>query len=103
MKQMAQGDVLLIAVDKIPKNAVEVPRDGDRVVLAYGEVTGHSHGISDVKARMMRFNGEGFLEIGGRGATLKHEEHGEITIKPGAYRVVLQREYAYGATRQVAD
>jgi len=102
MKQLAQGDVLLVRVTSIPAKAVEVPRDGGRVVLAYGEVTGHSHGISDMKVRMMRFAGMDYLDVGTT-VTLKHEEHAPVTIAPGKYSVVRQREYAYGGTRKVAD
>ena len=37
-----QGDVLLIRADVDLHGARHVPRDGDRLVLAYGEVTGHA-------------------------------------------------------------
>jgi hypothetical protein len=101
--QLAQGDVLLVPCLEIPKRAKEVERDKGRVVLAYGEVTGHAHAIADRKARLMRFSGVDYLEVGGKVATLKHEEHGEIEIPQGTYRVVKQREYAFGQGRQVAD
>jgi hypothetical protein len=34
---------------------------------------------------------------------LKHQEHGTITVEPGVYRVVRQREYAPEAPRMVLD
>lgn len=46
-----QGDVLLIPVTrafKLPADAQEVLLDRGRIVLAYGEVTGHAHAIADL-------------------------------------------------------
>jgi hypothetical protein len=40
-----QGDVLLIPVDEIPAGLKTVPRDNGRVILAYGEATGHAHAV----------------------------------------------------------
>ena len=42
-----QGDVGLIPVASLPDGAKKVPRDKGRIVLAYGEVTGHAHAIYD--------------------------------------------------------
>ena len=44
-KVIRQGDVSLIQVSAIPSNAVEIKTEQNRVVLAYGEVTGHAHAI----------------------------------------------------------
>ncbi len=48
-----QGDVLLIPVKRILDDATPVARDHGRVVLAYGEVTGHSHAIADPAADLV--------------------------------------------------
>jgi hypothetical protein len=45
--QLRQGDVYLRRIDKLPDGAKEVPLEGGRIVLAYGEVTGHAHAIAD--------------------------------------------------------
>ena len=45
MECYRQGDVLVIRVDDVPSSAVSVPRDAGRLVLAYGEVTGHAHAV----------------------------------------------------------
>lgn len=42
-----QGDVALVLVTKLPEGCTEVPNDRGRIVLAYGEVTGHAHAIAD--------------------------------------------------------
>lgn len=89
-----QGDVGLIAVDAIPPDAVEQPRKkGERIVLAYGEVTGHAHAFHDVGVMALRAaNADVFLRIA-EPATLRHEEHTHITVPPGMYRVLRQREW----------
>ena len=38
-----QGDVLVHPVDRIPEGLKKVPLDKGRVILAYGERTGHAH------------------------------------------------------------
>lgn len=112
MDMIRQGDVLLVRVDRqVPDNAVEVPRDAGRVVLAYGEVTGHAHAIHDPGVCLLRAEGVAFdlLRVNeGVLAQLVHEEHGMITVGPGLYERRIQREYAWsdeaGAmSRAVAD
>jgi hypothetical protein len=95
--QYRQGDVLLIAVDAIPGGTVPVPRDQGEIVLAYGEVTGHRHAITEPHAELLALPDEEierrFLRIAGDEARLRHEEHDTITVPPGSYQVVRQREY----------
>ena len=95
--QYRQGDVLLIAVAAVPGRAVPVPRDQGEVVLAYGEVTGHRHAIAEPHAELLVLPDQEierrFLRIVGDKALLRHEEHDTITLPPGTYQVVRQREY----------
>lgn len=44
-KQYRQGDVLLRRVEALPANVRPKQSDEERIVLAYGEVTGHAHAI----------------------------------------------------------
>ena len=70
-----------------------VARDEGRIVLAYGEATGHVHAIADADAELIELeSGERFL-VTERGVSLRHEEHEAIELLPGTYRVVRQREY----------
>src|SRR5690349_12699298 len=85
------GDVLLVSVPEFPEAAVSVRRRG-RIVLAEGEVTGHAHVISERDAWEFRVGDERFVLVRSA-ARLIHEEHAAIDILPGAYRVVIQREY----------
>jgi hypothetical protein len=90
--QVRQGDVLLIPVDEIPEAATLVPRDGNRVILAYGEATGHAHGFDAFAASLQEADGRRYLRLR-EAAELRHEEHGPITVAPGCYEVVIQREF----------
>jgi len=101
-EQFRQGDVFIDRVKAIPKDAKPVKRDKGRVVLAYGEVTGHAHAIVEPEALLFDVGGELYLEADGT-VTLRHEEHAPITIDPGVYKVTRQREYSPEAIRNVAD
>ena len=102
--QFRQGDVLITAVSSIPKNAKKLAPEDGRIVLAHGEVTGHAHAIADVEhVTMLEVdNGIRYLDAS-MDVFLRHEEHGEIVIPAGRYRVTRQREYSPEAIRNVAD
>jgi hypothetical protein len=122
-----QGDVALLKVSALPENCTEVPLDKGRIVLAYGEVTGHAHAIADhgaerglrlgaagdiadaaiarakSKARLLVApSGERYLEVS-EAVTLTHEEHTPHTLTPGIYKLPQQTEYSPAALRRVAD
>lgn len=92
-----QGDVLIVATDGVPAGVKPVDRDQGRVVLAYGEVTGHAHAIHDSAAELFAHDSEledRFLRVlADGGVDLVHEEHSTITLPKGDYRVRIQREY----------
>ncbi len=97
-----QGDVYLrAATDEV--SGAPVPRDGGRIVLAYGEVTGHAHAIADPGAELVVTADDVRLLIVEAEVALRHEEHATITIPPGTYEVRQQREYTPTAIRNVAD
>lgn len=96
-----QGDVMLIKVDALPDGAKR-EQVKDRIVLAYGEVTGHAHAIKDKTTELYKFDVDMFLKVLNT-TNLVHEEHGAITIEPGIYKVVRQREYTPREIRNVAD
>jgi len=113
-----QGDVALIQVASLPQGCTLVPLDKGRIVLAYGEVTGHAHAIADhgideraaeiadaaiARARLwVAPSGERFLEVR-EPVTLRHEEHTQHTIPPGIYKQPAQVEYTPAELRRVAD
>jgi hypothetical protein len=103
--QYRQGDVLLCAVDRIPPDVKPVPHDGDRVVVAEGELTGHAHAFAADRVTLFREKGSqrSFLAVGEGGASLCHEEHGSIQVPEGQYELRHQREYAPRGARRVGD
>lgn len=101
-----QGDVLLIPVRAIPAKATPVQRDNGRVILAYGEVTGHAHAVADTlqdpACELLATGDSTYLRVD-RISQLVHEEHSALALEPGAYRVIRQREYSPEEIRNVAD
>jgi hypothetical protein len=90
-EQMRQGDVLVTRIDRLPAKATPKAREGGRVVLAYGEVTGHAHAIMEPEALLYDFGDEMFLEADGT-VTLRHEEHAPVVMGQslrGNHRVSL--------------
>jgi hypothetical protein len=53
MNLVRQGDVPCVAVASIPVSAKAVQRDNGRVILAYGEVTGHAHALHGPGATLL--------------------------------------------------
>jgi hypothetical protein len=99
-----QGDVFIVPIEAIPAGAAPVERDAGRVVLAYGEVTGHAHAILSEDAILSAADDARFLRIVGTGATIVHEEHAPVALPPGEYRVVIGREWTDEmAARPVVD
>ena len=116
--QVRQGDVFVTPTDDRPSADAKQVMDEGRVILAYGEVTGHFHEViaaepvsteaDDIEAALppsMLFeepNGDRFLLVN-RPCLLRHDEHGPLTLAPGNYRVIRQREYSPEEIRNVAD
>ncbi len=100
--QYRQGDVLLRRVERIPDGSAQQPADAGRVVLAYGEVTGHAHAIEAALAVIFKSVDKEYLRAL-PGAVLRHEEHAAIHLEPGSYEILHQREYEPQSWRRVAD
>jgi hypothetical protein len=112
MTMFRQGDVLIRKIgdtiapveSEYKRHAKLMERDNGRVVLAYGEVTGHAHAIHDPGVIAYSLgNGNLLLDVP-ETATLQHEEHDSIQLDAGQYEVIRQREYSeLDEPRQVAD
>lgn len=92
-----QGDILVEKVSVDISSMKEVERDAGRVVLAYGEATGHAHAFKDDHVKMFSANdnsGRRFIVISKNPAILYHEEHAPLTFDPGIYEVIRQREWS---------
>lgn len=96
-KQIRQGDILLQPVDELQGIATT------EKIVAYGEKTGHHHRL--VGQAVLYKQGETMMvKVTGTGAALVHEEHAQVSILQGIYRVVHQREFdAVQGVRQVQD
>ena len=103
MTQFRQGDVLLV---RIPETLVrqgrqrlridERARVDGRLILAYGEATGHAHAIDSPTAALLdATDGRRFLRTTEQ-SRLIHEEHDAIVLEAGWYEVIRQREYEPG-------
>ena len=102
MRQYRQGDVLLVEIPSLPKKAKRVSGK-DRIILAFGEVTGHAHQIVEkIKARLLDFKAERFLQILEKTA-LKHEEHSAIFLEKGNYQQAFQVEEKREEIQRVVD
>jgi len=96
-----QGDVLIRRIDELPKKKVLTRANG---VLAYGEVTGHSHQVDDLtRAEVLEIDDRLYLHVGEEGVRVVHNEHAPLSLPAGNYEVTIQREYAPAEIRNVAD
>lgn len=89
-----QGDVLIRQIENPNPKAIGKPveRDNGRIVLAYGEFTGHAHAISNKGVEAFLF-GQNMLLRATNPVVVRHEEHDPIVLEAGDYEVIRQREY----------
>lgn len=115
-KVYRQGDVLLIPTTKSPSAKAKRITDHGRLILAYGEVTGHCHQIvadeavtvenPDPIAPCELFeepDGSRILVLS-RPSALTHDEHDPAALAGGQhFEVIRQCEWSLDDVRQVAD
>jgi hypothetical protein len=93
------GDVLVSETAEVPPGAEKQTH----LVLAEGEMTGHSHRIAEPgAAELYRHGATLYLRVTAA-ATLIHQEHGPVSLPAGVYRVWRQREYSPREIRIVRD
>jgi len=99
-----QGDVLIERIRSLPDNLTAQKPINGRVILAYGEATGHHHSIDADAADWWKTADDGDQFVTVKEATeVVHQEHSPILLKPGTYRVRRQREYQPAGIVNVAD
>lgn len=96
-----QGDVLLMHCDELPPNAVP-ESNKERIVLAWGEATGHAHVISTAQALAFQSDAGRFIKVE-KATALRHEEHDPIPLEEGIYKVIRQKEYVPSAPASYVD
>lgn len=114
-----QGDVTLVrvAITAVPKWARPAKTDG-KVVVEYGESSGHGHRISEPHvtgfraetAEMAQMAGLDVVLVGGASAIMLHEyadgrpaEHEPITLRKGVWERAVQVEYDPEEERRITD
>lgn len=99
-----QGDILLVEVNKKPKDVVKKEEFKNRdCILAEGEATGHHHRVKNAMAVLLTLAaGERILQLQ-KEASFVHEEHGEIRLPEGDWQVIRQQEYTPRGIREVLD
>ncbi len=100
--QYRQGDVFIQKIARLPKDVKPRAKD-KRVILAYGESTGHEHAIiNDDVESFIDTNGRLYLRAK-KELEVTHQDHGMIVLPKGVYVVTVQREYTPEAIRNVKD
>jgi hypothetical protein len=108
-KPIRQGDVMFLQIRTLPKGERTKRSTG---IVAAGEATGHHHRLTveDQDVADVLEIGKGlFVHVSEsgvsikRGATFVHEEHAPVTLPPGNYKVVVQREYQPQGIVRVVD
>jgi len=94
-QEFRQGDVLLVRIAEVPEGASR--KDN---ILALGEATGHHHMLEGGEVLIK----DGTQYVVARQQTrVVHQEHSQIQIPKGNYKVVLQHEYSPQENRRVMD
>lgn len=109
-----QGDVLLVPVPQLPPDLTQVLEGpGGRIVLAYGEASGHAHTFAPKAVTALRhwrsaIDMPDYITVPRRGAQLQHEnltggaaDHAPIALPPGHYQVVRQRQQGAPGVRPI--
>lgn len=92
MKYIQQGDVIFKSIDTLPESAkLDKKFKG---VVQEGEHTGHAHRLhgNDFAMFIDPESLERFLELS-MPTPIRHEEHKEIILPPGRYKIGIVREY----------
>lgn len=94
IKVKRQGDVVLIMQESKPTEKLDVQKPvKGKTILAFGEVTGHFHGMSATLTRQYKAaDGKEYLEVDAP-TSLTHQEHAPIEFEPGFYEKRICREY----------
>lgn len=92
MKYLQQGDVLFFMVESVKGKEVKSEKRG--FVFAEGEHTGHYHAIKETEGvKVYEENGVKYVRVEKENAIVKHQEHKEIVLPKGDYRIDIVKEF----------
>lgn len=104
----AQGDVMFIRIDDLPKNLEVAKEENGNFIVAHSE-TGHHHVIDSKNAQLLIDKTNDFISYikVSKPAEVEHQRsfdtHESLLLAPGNYQVRRQREYMPEGFRRVAD
>lgn len=109
-RAMAQGDLLIIPINRIPENVKPAVPVNGFYIAAHSE-TGHSHVIDRAKAEVYEAADNEFIayiKTLGDGAEIEHQRsfdtHETIALAPNqTYEIRRQREWVPEGFRKAAD
>jgi len=109
-KPMAQGDLLIIPVQKVPANVKPATPEGDHYIVGHSE-TGHNHVIEKARAEVFEAADDAFcawIKTLDKPADIEHQRgfdtHETIRLEPNrVYEIRRQREYTPEGWRRAAD
>ena len=96
--QYRQGDILLSRVEHLPAGLEAVPTTGSTLALMPPDVVSDGTHLLPTAANLRAFRQAGqdgpaeWLQLD-QPVTLSHPEHAPLTLEPGCWRVVRQRQY----------
>jgi hypothetical protein len=107
MSVIRQGDVILVSVRAIPVDAIQQPIKGKKLILAFGEATGHHHRFEFLDSTQniklyVAAGGARYLDVSAP-SDLLHEEHSTARVPAGKWLLPQQVEYTPAELRRVAD
>lgn len=90
MFKIQQGDVVLVKINQIPKEAKKDNTKSARVVQE-GEHTGHAHRMTEA-GQVYSVGEQKYVRVESGYALLSHEEHNTEVIEQGDYEVRIVRQ-----------
>lgn len=97
-----QGDFVFIPIGETPEGKT-VRREGGRIIVGRGEVTGHHHAVTLPAVKMIEATDARRYLVSKKPFEVAHEEHDTVSLPAGIYEVRQQRQYVRGEIRRIAD
>ena len=93
-KLIQQGDVLIFTESELPEDATRVEPQKDRLTLALGESTGHSHTVNvlDYPGTELFKSSQGMFMRCNTSIEIVHQEHHKVKIPKGGHKIKLVQE-----------
>ena len=97
--QYRQGNVMLVAFAELPSIVTSLAIGAETHALTLDGFEAPSRHVAHATSVLRAFSSAGanglaeWLEVEGGVVTISHPQHGPLTVEPGIWRVVRQREF----------